>query len=163
MTTTQRDAITDGAANGLLVFNTTNRRFNYRHNTGAGDSSWRVLMAEGLTTKTYAPTVNIDFNDSRMQTLSLTGDVSFTTSNLRPGSDIKVRIIADGTSRTFTFPAGWKIIGASSITGIAANHTGVLTVESWGTSDADVTASWLEQVTTSVNAGANFTINRKVQ
>lgn len=98
----------------------------------------RVVL--GVSAVTYAATTNLDFNLAAYRTLALTGDVTFTTSNLAAGKTSTVKILCDATPRTFTFPA-WKFMGTAP-TGIAANKTGILSVTPFGAVDTDCVAAY---------------------
>jgi hypothetical protein len=97
------------------------------------------------TTLTYASTTNIDFSLAGTRKESLTGNVTFTTSNLAAGRSVVVKILCDSSARTFTFPGSWIFVGAAAPTGIAANKTGILSLTAYGTTDADVVAAYAVQ------------------
>jgi hypothetical protein len=88
--------------------------------------------------------VEIDGGTTSWATHSITGNVTYTTANLRAGEKVEVLVVCDGTPRTFTFP-GWVFIGASAPAGIAASKTGVLELWVLGDADADVVARWTVQ------------------
>lgn len=91
---------------------------------------------------TYGATTNIDFaSTDNLHTLSLTGNVAFTTSNRTATKSRVIRILSDGSAHTFTFPA-WKWIGSAAPTTIAANKTAILSLLSFGTADTDIVASY---------------------
>lgn len=92
---------------------------------------------------TYAASVALDLAvlDGQYRTISLTGDLTFTTSNLATGRTVVLRIIADASQRTLTFPAGWKFLGTKPAN-IAASKTGVLSLTFFGTLDSDCVAAW---------------------
>lgn len=107
-------------------------------NTGAtgpaGSSSHSVL--------TYAASVEIDFTSTDdYRSLSLTGDVIFTTANRAAPRTRTIRILSDGSIRNFTFPA-WIFVGGSAPTSIAANKTGILSVTAFGANDTDIVAAY---------------------
>lgn len=121
--------------------------------TGPGNCTFTNLDAAyvvggeplaSTTTLTYGSTTNINFN-TNLQTVSLTGNITFTTSNLVTGRAAAVRVISDGSTRTFTFPAGWTFIGAAAPANIAASKTGILSLTSFGTTDAGVVAAYAVQ------------------
>lgn len=95
----------------------------------------------GVKTVGYAANVALDFQDGALQSVSLTGDLALTSSNLATGRGIALRIVADGSIRNLSFPATWTFLGTKP-TNIAANKTGVLSLTSYGTTDADVVAAW---------------------
>lgn len=92
----------------------------------------------------YAASVNLnfDYNTSVYLTLNLTGDVTFTTSNRASARAKAVRIIADGSDRNFTFPAGWVWVGLTPPATIAANKTAILSVTCFGADDTDIVATY---------------------
>ena len=97
-----------------------------------------------IATLTYSATTNLDFSIYDVQTVSLTGNVTFTTSNLAAGLGKVLRIICDGTPRTFTFPA-WTFMTSAAPTGIAASKTAVLSLLAFGGTDSTVVASYIVQ------------------
>lgn len=97
----------------------------------------------GHTVLTYAATVNLDFDGTMEQSLSLTGNVTFTTSNRAAVKTVSVRILADGSIRTFTFPS-WRWLQAVPAS-IAANKVAVLTIKTYGAADTDVVAAYKEE------------------
>ena len=98
----------------------------------------RLLAQSALT---YAATVDLDFTGNSYRTLALTGNVTFTSSNRAAGRTVTVKIAADASARTLTFPAGWKFVG-SKPTDIAASKTGILTVTCFGSADTDAVAAY---------------------
>lgn len=90
-------------------------------------------------------TVNLDLAalNGTFQTIALTGNITFTTSNLAAGRTVSLFISA-AALRTFTFPS-WIFVGAAAPASIAAGKAGVLTLTSTGTTDAAVYAAWAAQ------------------
>jgi hypothetical protein len=95
----------------------------------------------GHTTVTYASSLSMDLNGNVYQSISLTGDISFTTTNRAAGRAIRVRVVGDGSSRTLTFHTDWRFVGTKPTT-IAASKTGILTLSCFGTQENDVIAEW---------------------
>lgn len=96
----------------------------------------------------YAASVNLDFdspNSAGAKRITLAGNLTLTTSNIKFGMEMFVFIIGDGSLRTLTFPAAWAFIGAAAPANIAANKRGLLYLLSTGVADADVWARWLVQ------------------
>lgn len=87
-------------------------------------------------------TVNLDLAtlNGTSQWIVASGNLTFTTSNLTAGRDFNMRIDAGGSSRTIAWPA-WIPLGAALPTTLASGKTLVLSIESWGTTDANVTAA----------------------
>lgn len=108
-----------------------------------------TTTAAGLTPATsyaaitYSATVNLDLAalDGQYRTISLTGDLTLTTSNRATGRTVVIRIIADASQRTLTFPTDWKFLGTKPAN-IAASKTGVLSLTFFGTADSDCVAAW---------------------
>ena len=94
-------------------------------------------------TLSYASTVNLDMSTlaGLYRTLSLTGNLTFTTSNRAAGRIVVLRLICDATQRNLTFPADWKFIGTKP-SNIAASKTGILTLTFFGSTDADCIAAY---------------------
>ncbi len=125
-----------------------------RIGAGADDGIQALQVAAGLrsewyvsspTTLTYGGTTTINFATNDVQTVSLTGNVTFATSSLAEGRGKVLRIICDGTNRNFTFPAGWTFVGSSAPTSITASKTAMLSLISFSTTDASVVASYVAQ------------------
>jgi hypothetical protein len=94
------------------------------------------------STLTYAASTAIDFGITDVQTVTLAGNVTFTTTNLAAGTSKTLRIIGDGSTRTFTFPAGWTFVGTGVPASIAAGKTALLSLLSYSTTDANVIAGY---------------------
>ena len=85
-------------------------------------------------------TTALDFSGDQLQTISISANTTFTTSNLAAGKSKTIKITTDGTTRTLTFPA-WKFVGTKP-TDQAASKVGILTLTSFGTTDADCIAAY---------------------
>lgn len=139
-------------ANFMQVFASGRTLFS----AAGSDDGVNFLQAQGglgydrlrcpLTTITYASTTNLDFDSGNdLKTESLTGNVTFTTSNLGVGRVVVLRIICDGSNRTFTFPSGWTFVGGAAPTSITASKTAILSLTSFSTTDASVVAAYAVQ------------------
>lgn len=102
----------------------------------AGSSSWSTL--------TQASPTEIDFDSDDYRTLSLNGNVTFSTTNRGAPKTVTIKIICDGTNRTLTFPSDWVFVGTKP-TQIAANKVGALTVTCFGSAETDLVAAYAEQ------------------
>jgi DNA/RNA endonuclease YhcR with UshA esterase domain len=102
----------------------------------------RLIMSQSVLT--YAATTDIDFDTADVRTITLTGNVTFTTSNKAAGKSKVLIITCDGTLRTFTFPA-WISVGAALPASIAASKVAVLTLTCTGTTDALIIAAYAVQ------------------
>ena len=105
-----------------------------------------LRAATSFSTIAYAAQVALDFAalDSQYRTISLTGDLELTTSNLANGRTLVLRLVADASQRTLTFPADWKFIGTKPAN-IAASKTAVLSLTAFGTANTDVVAAYAVQ------------------
>jgi hypothetical protein len=93
-------------------------------------------------------TIDLNFATDAYKTMAnITGTTTFTASNYGIGRTVTVRIIngSTTTARTINFPAGWVFVGPEPTT-IAASKTGILTITSFGTTEADCVAAWAVQV-----------------
>lgn len=97
----------------------------------------------GILTYAATKTLNFDLITGTYQTMTLTGDVSFITSNLQNGRSVTIRLIP-GTTRNLTFPGTWKFIGDKPIR-INAGKVGILSILSFGTTNADVVVGYAEE------------------
>ena len=92
---------------------------------------------------TYGATVDLSMLalDGTFKTISLTGNLTFTTSNRANGRTVTIRLVCDSTQRTLTFPTDWKFVG-SKPANIAASKVAVLSLTFFGTADADCIAAY---------------------
>jgi hypothetical protein len=94
------------------------------------------------STLTYAATTTIDFADDNIQTVTLTGNITFASTGRAAGRSKTIRIIGDSVSRTLAFPAEWKFVGSAAPTALAADKTAILTITLFGTTDDDAVAAY---------------------
>ena len=118
------------------------------------DNSTKILALAGVitvknsvvsvATPSYASTVNLDFSQEGYVAIgTLTGNITFTTSNLATGKALAVKVVCDGTPRNFTFPGTWKWLGAAAPASIAATKTAIISLTAFGAADSNVVASYL--------------------
>jgi hypothetical protein len=95
---------------------------------------------------TYSATTNLDMTtlSGNYATLALTGNVTFTTSNLALGKITTIRITADFTTRNFTFPGEWRFMGIKPAS-IGPNKIAMLNLVFFGSSNADCVASYASE------------------
>ena len=124
---------------GLIV--TQPARFDSLLNAPAGILSRRIQWQQ--ETLDYAPTVNLDFNGPARRLLTLTGDLAFTATNLDTGKSLALRLTADDTDRTLTFPADWKFVSGAAPATLAATKTALLLLDAFGPTDPDLVARYL--------------------
>ena len=93
---------------------------------------------------TYGSTVTLDFDTTvkTSQSLTLSGDVTFATSNLANGRMKLLRLLGGSGAAALTFPAGWTFLHTSAPTSLAAGKKALLCLFSYGTADSDVIASY---------------------
>jgi len=92
-------------------------------------------------TLTYAATTDIDFTGRAYQIVALTGNVTFTFSNLAADRAVTLEIQADSSTRTLAFPAGVRVVGTALPASLAANKIAIVTFRSNGTTAANVRAA----------------------
>ncbi len=98
-----------------------------------------------ITTLSYSATTDLDLTAADEQTITLAGNITFTTSN-RATSRVKgLRIIGDGSSRTLAWPAGWKWLGPVP-TSLAAGKTARLSLVCYGPADTDIVAAYTAEL-----------------
>ena len=102
--------------------------------TGSILNSDLAVIAPSVTT------TQLDFGSDQLQTISISANTTFTTTGLASGKSKTIKITTDGTLRTLTFPA-WKFVG-SKPANQAASKIGILTLTSFGTTDAECVAAY---------------------
>lgn len=110
--------------------------------TGELFSENTKLEVESLA---YAASVALDFLEGGLKTVSLTGNIEFTTSNKASGRMLMVRVVADGSSRNYTLPAGWTFVGSAAPASIASGKVGVFSLTCFGSNDSDIVAAYAEE------------------
>jgi len=102
------------------------------------------IFSNSIKTMIYGATTNIDFSLGDMQQVQLTGDVTFTTSNIRQGQSLLIRVTSDSSIRNLTFPSGWTFYpsNAGTPTTIAASTSCLLALTAWTTNDLGISAAW---------------------
>ncbi len=113
--------------------------------TGITINGVAVATVDVHSTLTYAANTTVDFAGDVLQTETLTGNVTFASSNLAAGRSKTLRLIASGGARTLAFPAGWVFVGAAAPTSLASGKTAILALTSFGAADADVVAAYSAQ------------------
>jgi hypothetical protein len=105
-----------------------------------------LAPATSFAALTYAATTNLDLAalDGQVRTITLTGALTFTTSNRAAGRAVVLRLIPGASIRTLTFPADWKFYSDKPAT-IAANKEAVLSLTWFGTADVDCVAVYKQQ------------------
>lgn len=90
-------------------------------------------------------TVNLDFAAlvGTVQTITMTGNITFTASNYEAGIWYELVLDANGASRTLAYPATWKAYGAALPTSLASGKTLSIAFRSRGTTEGavDVTSA----------------------
>jgi hypothetical protein len=93
-------------------------------------------------TVTYAASLALNFNSYGVKRISLTGNLSLSVVNQLNNQNLLVRLDADASTRTLTFPAGWRWVGSAAPANLAANKVALLRLWSFGTEETDVVAKW---------------------
>ena len=111
-------------------------------------------FTQSLTAQNFVPsvsalgtsgTIDLDFSGNGFRTQpALTGNIAYTGSSYGVGRSVTVRVINGSTTRNLSFPVNWVFLGIRPLS-IAANKTAILTVTSFGTTEADCVAAWAIQ------------------
>jgi hypothetical protein len=112
----------------------------------ATTSAAGLAPATSFAALTYGATTNLDMAalDGQYRTITLTGDLTFTTSNRATGRTAVLRLLPGAAVRTLTFPAGWVFVGIKPAT-LAASKSAVLSLTFFGTADTDCIAAYSAQ------------------
>lgn len=118
--------------------------------TGANGGGTNAILLATQSFRTYqgalthAGTVTLDFDGATtVNSITITGNVTFATSNLATNRTCRLRITGTTTNAVPTFPATWSFLGGAPAL-ITSNTVSMLSLESWGTTDASVVAAYLE-------------------
>jgi hypothetical protein len=100
-----------------------------------------LQAATGFGTITYAASVALDLaaRDGQVNTITLTGDLELTTTNLANGRRTGLRLVPGASARTLTFPVDWQFVSFKPAT-LPANKVARMTIECHGSSNASVIA-----------------------
>ena len=128
----------DSDSFGLIVVHEA--RFDALINAQAGVYPRRIQMQHEAIV--YAASVNLDFNAVAHKRIDLAGNLSLTATNIDYGKSLLLRLAADGSARTLSFPPGWKFVGSAAPASLAANKTALLTLDCFGTTEAGVIARY---------------------
>lgn len=96
------------------------------------------------TLSTSSGTQLLDFTSQGYLTHAITGNITYTAQNYAEGKSLTIRITSDGTARNLTFPTSWVFVGAKP-TSIAASKVGILSVTSFGATEANSVAAYAVQ------------------
>lgn len=112
--------------------------------------NWQIIASGGLIeVQTISSTLGdlpLDFDASlpAYKTVQLDEDIdTMTTANLKPGAAISVRIVGDITNRILNTPSDWRFLNNSRPTELVSG-VAVLSLTSYGTTDADVIAVYAD-------------------
>lgn len=111
---------------------------------GRATSASRYASFANTQIDVSTTTAALDFATQGFKTISISATTDFSAANYAAGKSITVLVTCDSTSRSLTFPAGWVFVGAKP-TSIAASKKGILTVTSFGTTEANCVAAWAVQ------------------
>lgn len=100
-------------------------------------------VGSGLAT---TGTINLDMTGlhGTIQTIALTGNPTFTTSNRAAGREVTIILSAGGGTRSLAFP-GWIFVGAAAPTSLASGKSAVITVTFTDNTDAAAIAAYSAQ------------------
>jgi hypothetical protein len=88
--------------------------------------------------------LDLDLLHGQVNTITLTGPLTLTTSNLANGRVTGLRLLPGSSARDITFPTDW-VFGGVKPSSIPANKLARLTIECHGTVNAEVIAAILIQ------------------
>lgn len=107
-----------------------------------GTTTWTERTAPNVSSKVSiitpvsTTTTTLDFSADQVQTISISENTTFSTSNLAIGKSKTIKITTDGSTRNLAFPS-WKFVGTIP-TNQKGSKVGILTMMSLGTVDSDI-------------------------
>jgi hypothetical protein len=128
LTVLERLSITSGAVSGY-IFECIN---------SSGDGQW----VENKSSVDVMDGVNLDFSGPNYQTITISGDVTFTASNMDIGREASIKMLCDASGHALAFPTGWRFVGTAAPTTIAANKIALLSATCFGSDETDVVAAY---------------------
>lgn len=136
-----------GTANGvtalnILGVNTISIQPDFRSSNSMG--SRRFISTPTGATWGY-PISSVDMTAGDMQTLNITDNAYIEMTNITAGQILTLRVICDGTNRTLSWPGPWVWLGFGAPGSMGAFKTGILTIYSFGTTESNIVASWIQE------------------
>ncbi len=107
--------------------------------SGTSVNMYNESFQVGALTSTTPLYLNL--TNQNYQTVSLTNDVTFATTNRAAGRMVSLKILAVGGDRALTFPA-WKFLGSAAPTNITSGKTAILSVTLFGASETNGVAAY---------------------
>jgi hypothetical protein len=108
------------------------------------DNSRKTLNLETTigTSLGTSGTVNLDISalTGSYQSITMAGAITFTTSNRGAGRSVTLRLDPGASSRSLTYPTGWRFVG-TRVTTLNSTKLAVLTITFFGTADTDCIAA----------------------
>lgn len=101
------------------------------------------LFNQGIKVVSYASPLAIDFDDGPVQTVTATGNLTFTNTNGQASGfrTTTVYVTASGAARTVTLDSEWQQFGEASPITVPDGDTVIVRLDSLGTSEASVHAT----------------------
>lgn len=90
---------------------------------------------------TSGTAIAVDMAGAVQQDVTLSGDLTATTTNKATGLRVDVLIRAGASLRNLTWPA-WKWIGSAAPATLASGKVALLVLRSFGAADTDIVATW---------------------
>jgi hypothetical protein len=90
----------------------------------------------------YAASVVLNFNTFGSKRINLTGNLSVSAIDQLNNQQMMVRLEADASTRTLTFPPGWRWVGGTAPASLAANKVALLRLWCYGLNESDVLAEY---------------------
>lgn len=136
-----------GTANGvtalnILGVNTISIQPDFRATNSVG--SKRFISTPTGATWGF-PISSVDMSAGSMQTLNISDDAYIEMTNITAGQVLYLRVICDASNRTLSWPGPWVWLGFGAPGSMGAFKTAILTIYSYGTTESNIVAYWIQE------------------
>lgn len=92
----------------------------------------------------FTLTNTLDFAGAKLQTINVTNNIAFLSTNITSGSGISIRLVCDTANHNLSWLSGWsnRFLNAQMPASIASNKVAVLSLQAYGSGETNVVAGY---------------------